>query len=450
MILRDYQRSIVERVLASPARRTAIVLPTGGGKTFIDAELVRRWPGLAVLLCDREELAEQALAHFGEGAGLLIGGQRRSPAPGCPVVVGVYTAIRRTELPPASLVIVDEVHLAAAPTWRTVIGRYADARVIGQTATLYRYGGGSLRDLFDDVVAGPSVEELIAQGYLAPVTVYADPADVARGARVRAGEFVAEDLDQLLTSRVLRGAVGLWRQITGGNRRTIVFASNKTHARALVEEIGQGAEAVLEDTPREQRKSARSRLTSGELIALVSVNALGIGFDCPAAEVGLLCRPTMSRGVYRQQCGRPMRVSPGKAGCTIIDCAGNVGRHGLPTWPDVTTLESEVVAVPQRGRVLGVVNCEQCLRAYESTLEVCPGCGAPRPRQRRSIRTVPGTLEEVIGVEPTRAQEWARTASNDARIAWARKRIRRGMPAKQLRAIWHQQWGGWPPEDVYR
>lgn len=185
LTLRPYQEDVVSRVLTSPHRRSAIVAPTGSGKTAMFAEIHRRFGKRTVFLCDRQELVDQALAHFGGSAGVMIGSTFR---PGNPMVCGVFTAVRRQPVP-ADLVLVDECHLSAARTWRTVTDFYPEARIVGATATLYRYGGGSLADLFDEAIAGPSVPELIRDGYLCPVRTFASREDVACAARANAAEL---------------------------------------------------------------------------------------------------------------------------------------------------------------------------------------------------------------------------------------------------------------------
>ena len=442
--LRPYQSDLVSRVLASDKRRSLVVLPTGGGKTRVAAEIIARWPGRAVFVADRQELVEQAAGAMPE-AGVLIGSAYR---PGSPMIVGVHTISRRDLRLDADLVVVDEAHMAAAPTWRKVLSWYPEARILGLTATAYRYGGGSLADLFDEAIAGPSVPDLISQGFLCPVRTFASREDVACAARVRAGEFVAEDLDRIMRGQVLRSAVDLWGARYGG-KRTIAFATSKAHAHDLryaMRWYGPGM-VVSEDTPKADRASARQRLAEGSLRFLVSIDALGIGFDCPPVEVGLMCRPTLSRGVYRQQAGRIMRTAPGKAGAVLLDMAGNVARHGLPTAPDITDLNGKVIPIPKRGRLVGLVNCPKCLCVYEE--EACPECGTPRPHQKRVLRTVSGTLDEVIGIEATGAQEWAQRATPEAREAWCRKKLRAGWSPKQIAAVHKRMFGVWPDRSVW-
>lgn len=442
-MLRDYQSDIVRRFYDSPVMRSLIVLPTGGGKTRIAAAIADHWPGPVVFIADRQELVDQAAGAM-PSAGVLIGSHYK-PGTGKLTIVGVHTVARRDLRIPASLVIVDEAHMAAAPTWRKVLSWYPEARVCGLTATAYRYGGGSLSDLFDEAIAGPSVPDLIRDGYLCPVRTFASPDDLARAARVRAGEFVAEDLDRLMRGTVLKRAVAEWARLAKG-RPTIAFATSKAHAADLAEALTwYGPTLVVsEDTPREARRLARERLASGDLMALVSIDALGIGFDCPPASCALMCRPTLSRGVYRQQAGRIMRTAPGKADSLLLDMAGNVGRHGLPTTPDLTSLDGKVIPIPKRGRLVGLLNCRRCLCVYPSNAAACPECGAAPATVKRVVRTVEGTLGEVVGIEATGAQEWAQKATPSARLAWVNKKLAAGWSHAQIAAVHKRMFGVWP------
>lgn len=442
-MLRDYQSDLVERFYASDKRRSLMILPTGGGKTVIDAAIIGRWPGPVVVIADREELVEQA-ARTIPGAGVLIG-QTYRPGDGKTMVVGVHTVARRDHRIDADLVIVDEAHMAAAATFRKVISWYPEARMLLQTATPYRYGGGTLTDLADEAIAGPSIADLVSMGHLCPVRTFASPDDLARSARIRAGEFAAEDLDRLMRGAVLKSAISEWAK-RAINRKTIAFCCSKAHANDTADAMRWygPVEVIGEDTPREARRTARDRLTSGDLIALVSIDCLGVGFDCPAADLGLMLRPTMSRGVCRQQAGRIMRTFPGKADAILLDMAGNVGRHGLPMSADVTSLDGRIVPIPKRGSLVGLLNCRRCLCVYPSDSAACPECGAEKPAVKRSIRTVEGTLGEVVGIEATGAQEWALKAKPEARKAWVQKKLLAGWSRPRIAAAHKSMFGCWP------
>jgi hypothetical protein len=201
---------------------------------------------------------------------------------------------------------------------------------------------------------------------------------------------------------------------------------------------------ISEDTPREERREARARLASGDLLFLVSIDALGVGFDCPPVSCGLMCRPTLSRGVFRQQAGRIMRTFPGKADALLLDMAGNVGRHGLPISPDLTDLSGRIVPIPKRGVLVGLCNGPKCLCVYPSDAVECPECHAAKPRVKRVTRTIAGTLDEVVGIEETGAQSWAERAPQSARDAWGRKKLAEGWSRARISAAYRSMFHTWP------
>ncbi len=139
-----------------------------------------------------------------------------------------------------------------------------------------------------------------------------------------------------------------------------------------------------------------------------------------------------------------MRTYPGKSSALLLDMAGNVGRHGLPMSPDITALGGRVVPIPKRGVLVGLLNCPKCLCVYPSDSEACPECHAGKPHVPRVVRTVAGTLDEVIGVEATGAQTWAERATPEARMAWVRKKLSCGWSRARISAAYRSMFRSYP------
>lgn len=156
--LRPYQAELLKRIdaaIAAGKRRPLVQLPTGGGKTVVFVEQVRRAAerGLRVLIIvHRVELIHQTAAKLhaaGVDFGVIAAGF--PPRPGARVQVGSIQTLdarafrsRKIELPPADLIIVDEAHHAVAPSWRRVINGYPQAIVCGYSATPCRADGRGL------------------------------------------------------------------------------------------------------------------------------------------------------------------------------------------------------------------------------------------------------------------------------------------------------------------
>jgi len=65
------------------------------------------------------------------------------------------------------------------------------------------------------------------------------------------------------------------------------------------------------------------------------------GFDEPSIECIVMARPTQSKSLYIQCCGRGLRLSPGKTTCRIIDLVALSGRHSLVQAPVIFGAEME-------------------------------------------------------------------------------------------------------------
>ena len=91
------------------------------------------------------------------------------------------------------LAICDDAHHAVATTYRRVLTTIPYR--IGLTATPKRADGQGLREVFNKMVVGPSVKELVTEGYLVPPVIY--------------GPAVAPDLSQVKTRGGDYGSEGL-------------------------------------------------------------------------------------------------------------------------------------------------------------------------------------------------------------------------------------------------
>lgn len=128
--LRPYQESAVLKLIETP--KGIVKAPCGSGKTIVAAEALRRVlqrsgaPRFVYWLCNTNDQAAQAL----QALELCLGHY-----PGTNIHVGHPTA--GADFPPEAvdILIVDECHHAAAPTWRQAIERCRKAVRWGFSAT---------------------------------------------------------------------------------------------------------------------------------------------------------------------------------------------------------------------------------------------------------------------------------------------------------------------------
>jgi DNA repair protein RadD len=179
--LRPYQQRDVGRLrerFANGVSRLCYELPTGGGKTvvfcYIAAAATAKGSRI-LILAHRTEILEQidrALTQFGVDHGIIAAGYSCAPHERVQIASVFTLAQRLNRIGTYDVVVVDECHHAVASTWRDILAALPDARILGVSATPERLDGEGLDDIFEELVCGPTVRELIEQGYLAPYTAF--------------------------------------------------------------------------------------------------------------------------------------------------------------------------------------------------------------------------------------------------------------------------------------
>lgn len=409
MELRPYQSDCLDKLRSAyktGSKAPLLVAPTGAGKTVMFAHVVRgrvERGGRPMILCHRVELVEQidrALRAVGIVPGIIAAGYPFNP--NAPVqVASVFTLINRlSKVPAPDLLVVDEAHHATPKTsWGKVLNHWPAALRLGVTATPLRLSGEGLGDIFDNLVLGPTTQELIDNGFLSPVRVFAPSSPDLSGARKRMGEFVVSDLEAPMSSKSLVGDVLHHYRSHADGRRAIAFCVSVNHARTVAEQFrseGYRAESVDGQMDRNTRADIIRKFSHGEISVLTSCDLVSEGFDVPAIEVGISLRPTQSLGLWLQQVGRCLRVVDGKTDAVILDHAGNALRHGLPTDPREWTLKGTASQRKRAGDAApGVKICRHCFAASASFAQVCKECGEPFPVKERKTQEVEGELREV-------------------------------------------------------
>lgn len=415
--LRPYQEQAVAGLRGAfrdGHRAPLLVLPTGGGKTFVFCYIARQAVerGRKVLvLVHRQELLMQSSRSldFLEVEHGLIAPQH-TPTTDDVQVASVQTLVRRLDKVrwgPPDIVIVDEAHHAVAGSWRKILDHFSDSMTIGVTATPARLDGQGLGvkvgGVFDRMVQGPSIAELTEQGFLAPAKVYAPPmvADLD-GVKKAAGDFQKKDVAKRMDKSTITGdAVGHYARLAPG-RPAIVFCVTVAHAEHVAEQFrasGFRAASLDGSLPDDERKQRIDDLSSGRLQVLTSCEIVSEGFDLPVCEVAILLRPTTSTALYLQQVGRVLRPAPGKEHAVILDHVGNVRTHGLPDADREWDLDAGKTKRGKKGETGPPVRqCEQCFTCHAPAPE-CPACGYRYKMDDRTPEQVEGELEEITEAE---------------------------------------------------
>jgi superfamily II DNA or RNA helicase len=430
MQLRSYQDRAIDDLRSayqSGAHAPLLVLPTGGGKTCIIAAISANAAARGrhvLILVHRRELIHQTsskLAWVGLDHGIIAAGI--PPSDHAVQIASVQTLARRLsrlDWQP-TLIIIDEAHHSTAGQWRRILDHWLDAYRLGVTATPCRLSGEGLRPVFDCMVLGPSVADLIFTGYLSPARIYAPPvvADL-QGIRSRGGDYANDQAAAAMDRPTVTGdAISHYQRLAAG-QQVIAFCCNVNHAVSVCDAFktaGIGAELLLGNTP--DREQVVADFAAHRIRVLVTVDVVSEGFDVPAASCAILLRPTQSLGLYLQQVGRVLRPAPGKEHAVILDHVGNVNRHGFPDDHRDWSLDDRMRRT-KGTPAPSVRTCPECFAAFKPQPQ-CPVCGAQCvPIKSRVIRELAGELQEMKRAQQRtarREQGQARTLSELMAIA---------------------------------
>ena len=412
-------------------RNTMAVMPTGSGKTVVFSHIIQQLQVPTCAIAHRKELVTQmamSLARYGVNHRVIgpsdvvkqvvseqvheLGTSFYNPNARV-AVAGIDTLIRRgselsTWLPQVKLWVIDEAHhLLRENKWGTGIDMFPNARGLGVTATPIRADGKGLGrhsdGVFDDMVEGLTMRQLIDLGRLTDYRVFAPPSDIdlRKVPVTQGGEFSPKPLKTAVqSSHVIGDVVEHYLRIAKG-KKGITFATDVETATLIAQQFkgaGVRAEVISADTPGRIRTELMRRLRNGELDQLVNVDLFGEGLDLPGIEVVSMARPTASYGLYCQQFGRALRLQEGKKHAIIIDHVGNVVRHGLPDKARVWSLdggEKRPRAVKPEDDI-PLIACTECTMPYEKIKTHCPYCGhKPVPISRGAPEFVDGDLYEL-------------------------------------------------------
>lgn len=421
LTLRDYQHEIINKIRAEyrhGAKAPLLQSPTGSGKTVMFAyitESAARKGNRVTILVHRQELLLQtsrALFDIGVQHGLIAPGH--SMTTDNIQVASVQTLVRRLGFyPEPDLLIIDEAHHTAAGSWQKILEAYKNTKLLGVTATPVRLDGRGLGihsgGHFDTLILGPSVNELVEQGYLSKPVVYAPPTNVdLTGLRKKFGDFVVGQLTERLDKPTITGsAVEHYIKICPGVP-AIVFCSSVAHAEhvaAQFNEAGIAAESIDGTLQDWERKSRIEYLGKGRIKVLTSCDIISEGTDIPIVTTAILLRPTQSTGLYLQQVGRCLRPHENKPRAIILDHVGNAYRHGFPDYEREWTLDGENNGKRKsNGGRIEFVQCEKCYCIFSPGISKCPSCGFERVVEPREIEQVEGELKEVDDQEKRRIQ----------------------------------------------
>lgn len=347
MELRDYQKECIAKIPESGSH--LIQMATGLGKTATFTHIPRR--GRTLIIAHREELVKQPIKYYDCPVGIEMAGEKSNGEE--VIVASVASMVRRLErFSPNEfdMIITDEAHHAAAPTYKRIYEYFKPRLHLGFTATPNRGDKVRLDDVFEDIIFRRDLKWAIKNGYLTDihclrVNVGYDISQVAR----RMGDYAPGELEDAMNVDAINDAIAeaYYKHAKG---QTLIFAVSVKHAEQIASRI-DGAVAVTADT--KDRAEIIERFTKREIPVLVNCMIFTEGTDMPLVETVMIARPTSNSSLYTQMVGRGLRLYPGKERLILIDLVGTTGRASLCTAPTLIGVDMDSVPKGKQDKIEG-------------------------------------------------------------------------------------------------
>lgn len=352
-----YQQEILDKLEAERTIRNnyknLIVAATGTGKTIISAldykrQCSRNSKPKLLFVAHRKEILEQSIktfrmvlrdANFGD---LFVGDT--SPQSFEHLFVSVQTFNAKSlekHLTPDfyDYIIIDEVHHAPAETYKNILGHFTPKFLLGLTATPERMDGKSIMPYFNNkITAEIRLPEAIERKLLCPFQYFGvtDNIDLSN-LRWERGGYNREELSKIYTRQdaeaITRASLivqAVDKYVTDINEvKGLGFCVSKEHARFMADYFNKcniPSLCLTGDSPKEERDSAKLKLTNGDLRFIFVVDLYNEGVDIVDVNTILFLRPTESLTIFLQQLGRGLRLADGKECLTVLDFIGQANK----------------------------------------------------------------------------------------------------------------------------
>lgn len=323
-----------------------VVAATGIGKTYLSAFDSAKYNKI-LFVAHREEIIKQAAQSFknvrnSDDIGFFYSNQKDTK--NSFIFALVQTLGKEQYLNEEyfskdyfDYIIVDEFHHAVSSNYKKIIDYFTPKFLLGLTATPERLDSKDVFALCDyNMVYEVRLKDAINKGWLVPFRYYGiyDETVNYEDIDYKNGKYDDKQLEEALMLNK-RGEVILNHYLKYNSKRAIGFCASRHHAEYMAKIFNENnipSAAVYSGEKgeySEERNIALSKLTSGELKVIFSVDMFNEGLDVPAIDMVMFLRPTQSPTIFLQQLGRGLRKFKDKKYLNVLDFIGNYKKANL-------------------------------------------------------------------------------------------------------------------------
>ena len=345
--LYNYQKIAIEEIFqrfdnAADDYHLLYQLPTGGGKTVIFSEIVRRYISKynkkVLVLTHRIELSKQTsnmLGEFGVPNKIINSTANLDDQDNYHCFVAMVETLKnrltddKLDISDIGLVIVDEAHYNS---FTKIFKFFDESFILGVTATpLSSNIKLPMYENYKELYVGETIEHLIENHYLASANMYSYNVGLTSLEVGANGDYTVKSSEDLYTNvDMLSKLVSAYEETSKG-KKTLIF-NNGIHTSIQVFHAFKRAGypiAHLDNTNTKKERDFILRWFKKTPNAIItSVSILTTGFDEPTIESIILNRATKSLTLYYQMIGRGSRILDHKTTFNVVDLGNNFHRFG--------------------------------------------------------------------------------------------------------------------------
>lgn len=323
-----------------------VVAATGIGKTYLAAFDSAKY-NRVLFVAHREEIIKQAAQSFknvrkSDDIGFFYGNQKDTKNL---FIFALVQSLGKEEYLKEEYfskdyfdyIIVDEFHHAVSNNYKKIIDYFTPEFLLGLTATPERLDSKDVFALCDyNMVYEVRLKDAINKGWLVPFRYYGiyDETVNYESIDYKNGKYDDKQLEEALMLNK-RGELILNHYLKYNSKRAMGFCTSRHHAEYMAKIFNENniPSAAVYSREKgeysEERNMALSKLTSGELKVIFSVDMFNEGLDIPAIDMVMFLRPTQSSTIFLQQLGRGLRKSKDKTYLNVLDFIGNYKKANL-------------------------------------------------------------------------------------------------------------------------
>jgi superfamily II DNA or RNA helicase len=334
--------------------RALVVAATGSGKTHLAAFDARNFGATKLLfVVHRENILIEAMKIFASifgsnySYGLFTGNSKSIDSDFLFATnVMMHNNLNLFDKKEYNYIVVDEVHHAAAASYRSIINYFQPEFLLGLTATPDRMDNQSVYEIFDkNIPFDLRLRDAIINDLVVPFQYYG-----IRDALVNYGEIDAYKLIKDISKNENCDFISaeIQKHKPNGKLKAVAFCMSVEHARQMSENmrlLGYSTISLTGNNQIGERIKAFQDLQDDQhtLEIIFTVDILNEGVDIPAINMVLFLRPTESSIVFLQQLGRGLRKYLNKPYLTVLDFIGNSYKRSVQIIQALGTLTRSTV-----------------------------------------------------------------------------------------------------------